>query len=137
MKKANVTSILLLLFCVCVNRFFSVNDCKGVLVLYKTAYVVCCVFWLYFHRYLLRNQRKLDNVVLHTDPKSTTLGPQLIFISKKPPFEPRPVSVFKAGENACKDCFWSFFFKTFIKILFQTANDNESTAINGNAYRNV
>ena len=98
-------------------------------------YVVCCLFWLYFHRYLLRNQRKLDNVVLHTDPKSTTLGPQLIFISKKPPFEPRPVSVFKAGENACKDCFWSFFFKTFIKILFQTANDNESTAINGNANR--
>ena len=40
-------------------------------------------------RYLLRNQRKLDNVVLHTDPKSTTLGPQLIFISKfleKAPF---------------------------------------------------
>ena len=96
--------------------------------------VVCCLFWLIKCRYLLRNQRKLDNVVLHTDPKSTTLGPQLIFISKKTPFEPRPVSVFKAGENACKDCFWSFFFKTFIKILFQTANDNESTAINGNAY---
>ena len=61
------------------------------LLLYKTAYVVCvcCVFWLYFHRYLLRNQTKLDNVVLHTDPKSTTLGPQLIFISKfleKAPF---------------------------------------------------
>ena len=63
MKKANVTSILLLLFCVCVNRFFSVNDCKGVLVLYKTAYVVCCVLcvvccllWLIMHRYILRNQ---------------------------------------------------------------------------------
>ena len=50
---------------------------------------VCCLLWLYFHRYLLRNQTKLDNVVLHTDPKSTTLGPQLIFISKfleKAPF---------------------------------------------------
>ena len=93
--------------------------------------VVCCVLWLYFHRYLLWNQTNLDNGILHTDPKSTTLGPQLIFISKKPPFEPRPVSVFKAGENACKDCFWSFL---FIKILFQTASDNESTAINGNAY---
>ena len=59
------------------------------LVLNKTAYVVCCVFWLYFSRYLLRNQRKVDNVVLHTDPKSTTLGPQLIFISnflEKAPF---------------------------------------------------
>ena len=68
-------------------------------------FVVCCLFWLIMHRYLFRNHRKLDNVVLHTDPKSTTLGPQLIFISKKTPFEPRPVSVFKAGENACKDCF--------------------------------
>ena len=61
----------------------------GVLVLYKTVYVVCCVFWLRMHGYLLRNQRKLDNVVLHTDPKSATLGPRLIFISKfleKAPF---------------------------------------------------
>ena len=41
------------------------------------------------HRYLLRNHRKLGNVVLHTDPKSATLGPRLIFISKfleKAPF---------------------------------------------------
>ena len=82
MKKANVTSILLLLFCVCVNRFFSVNDCKGVLVLYKTAYVVCCVFWLYFHRYLLKAEATLDNEILHVDSKSTDLGPQLIFVSK-------------------------------------------------------
>jgi len=47
------------------------------------------VLWLYFHRYLLRNQTNLDNGILHTDPKSTTLGPQLIFISKfleKAPF---------------------------------------------------
>ena len=76
--------------------------------------VVCCMFWLRMHGYLLRNQRKLDNVVLHTDPKSTTLGPQLIFISKKPPFEPRPVSVFKAGENACTD----FFIKIFLPEKF-------------------
>ena len=45
-------------------------------------YVVCCLFWLRIHGYLLRNQGKLDNVVLHTDPKSATLGPRLIFISK-------------------------------------------------------
>ena len=62
---------------------------KVYLVLYKTAYVVCCLFWLFMWSYLLRNQGKLDNVVLHTDPKSTTLGPQLSFISKfleKAPF---------------------------------------------------
>ena len=61
----------------------------GVLVLYKTAYVVCSLLWLYFHRYLLRNQRKLDNGIMYTLPKSTTLGPRLIFISKfleKAPF---------------------------------------------------
>ena len=52
------------------------------LVLYKTAYVVCCVLWLIMHRYLLRNQTKLDNGIMHTVPKSTTLGPQLIFVSK-------------------------------------------------------
>ena len=59
------------------------------LLLYKTAYVLCCVFWLIMCRYLLRNQTKLDNIILHTDPKSTTLGPQLILISKfleKAPF---------------------------------------------------
>ena len=67
--------------------------------------MLCVVCSGYTQRYLLRNQTNLDNGILHTDPKSTTLGPQLIFISKKPPFEPRPVSVFKAGENACKDCF--------------------------------
>ena len=52
-------------------------------------YVVCCMFWLRMHGYLLRNHRKLGNVVLHTDPKSATLGPRLIFISKfleKAPF---------------------------------------------------
>ena len=52
-------------------------------------FVVCCLFWLYFHRYLLQNQTKLDNDILHTDLKSTNLGPQLIFISKfleKAPF---------------------------------------------------
>ena len=56
---------------------------------YKTMYVVCCMFWLRMHGYLLRNQGNLDNVVLHTDPKSATLGPRLIFISKfleKAPF---------------------------------------------------
>ena len=61
----------------------------GVLVLYKTAYVVCCLFWLIMHRYLLRNQTKLGNGILYTVPKSTTLGPQLIFIAKfleKAPF---------------------------------------------------
>ena len=70
-------------------------------------YVVCCLLFVLVNYVELSSPkpRKLDNVVLHTDPKSTTLGPQLIFISKKPPFEPRPVSVFKAGENACKDCF--------------------------------
>ena len=94
-------------------------------------YVLCCWFWLYFHRYLLCKYKTSEAVVVHADPKLATLGPRHIFISKKPPFEPRPVSVFKAGENACKDCFWSFL---FINILFQTASDNKSTAINGNAY---
>ena len=59
------------------------------LLLYKTVYVVCCVlcvvcgmFWLRMHGYLLRNQTKLDNHIVHTVPKSTNLGPQLIFVSK-------------------------------------------------------
>ena len=67
--------------------------------------VVCCMFWLRMHGYLLCKYKTPEVVVLHTDPKSATLGPRLIFISKKPPFEPRPVSAFKAGENACKDFF--------------------------------
>ena len=52
-------------------------------------FVVCCLLWLIMHRYLLRNQTNLDNGILHTDPKSTTLGPRLIFVSKfleKAPF---------------------------------------------------
>ena len=67
--------------------------------------LLCVLVTLFMCRYLLKAEATLDNEILHVDSKSTTLGPQLIFISKKPPFEPRPVSVFKAGENACKDCF--------------------------------
>ena len=52
------------------------------LLLYKTACVVCCVLWLYFHRYLLCKYKKSEAVVVHADPKSATLGPRLIFISK-------------------------------------------------------
>ena len=63
--------------------------------------VVWGMFWLRMHGYLLRKYKTPEAVVLHVDPKSATLGPRLIFISKKTPFEPRPVSVFKAGENAC------------------------------------
>ena len=59
------------------------------LVLYKTAYVLCCVFWLIMCRYLLKAEATLDNEILHVDSKSTDLGPQLIFVSKfleKAPF---------------------------------------------------
>ena len=38
------------------------------------------MFSVFMHRYLLRNQTKLDNGVMHAVPKSTTLGPRLIFI---------------------------------------------------------
>ena len=34
------------------------------------------------HRYLLKAEATLDNQILHIDPKSTNLGPQLIFVSK-------------------------------------------------------
>ena len=44
-------------------------------------YVVCCLFWLYFHRYLLKAEATLDNEIVHVDSESTTLGPQLIFVS--------------------------------------------------------
>ena len=52
-------------------------------------FVVCCLLFVIMHRYLLCKYTKLDYVVLHTDPKSSTLGPRLIFISKfleKAPF---------------------------------------------------
>ena len=44
--------------------------------------VVCCLFWLFMCRYLLKAEATLDNEILHVDSKSTDLGPQLIFVSK-------------------------------------------------------
>ena len=52
-------------------------------------FVVCCLLFVIMHRYILQNQTKLDNRIMYTLPKSPTLGPRLIFISKfleKAPF---------------------------------------------------
>ena len=54
----------------------------GVLVLYKTAYVVCCLLFVIMHRYLLCKYKEPEAVILHVDSKSANLGPRLIFVSK-------------------------------------------------------
>ena len=59
------------------------------LLLYKTVYVVCCMFWLRMHGYLLCKYKEPEAVILHVDSKSANLGPRLIFVSKfleKAPF---------------------------------------------------
>ena len=51
--------------------------------------VVCCVFWLRMHGYLLCKYKEPEAVILHVDSKSANLGPRLIFVSKfleKAPF---------------------------------------------------
>ena len=63
---------------------FSVQDWTGStsLVLYKTAYVVCCLLFVFMHRYLLCKYKEPEAVILHVDSKSANLGPRLIFVSK-------------------------------------------------------
>ena len=52
-------------------------------------FVVCCLLFVFMHRYLLCKYKELEAVILHVDSKSANLGPRLILISKfleKAPF---------------------------------------------------
>ena len=58
--------------------------------------VLCSVFWLIMHRYLLCKYKEPEAVILHVDSKSANLGPRLILFRNfkgKGPFQPNPVSV--------------------------------------------